>query len=468
MKFNPSIVRAGQVKFILSALVFFLFSNIVSLSAANLHLILVADTTDSSIGKSVEIDANRVKTVVKGIASKTGLRLKVTEVSGKRMVSTNVINAVNNAAVKKGDVVYFHYSGHGYRVADKKDRWPALYMHDEKGVDMLWVAKTLAGKNPRFLIVLSDSCNNVIDSAHAPPMRNSSFRRSVPEAYKRLFLEYKGVILGSGSKPGQYSMGDNVNGGLFTNQFILSLNNQLKNKDADWVPLMKTATRPIEVSGQTSGNTQDPQFYMKKTRGNVTEKDLPKNNSIVIADGGDDVPSEPDSPDDGGGIVDGGGIDDGTGWDDGDDTGWDDDDDFDDDSGREDDDGFDDGWDDDVIIGEDGNPIDEGEFDDEFEDEDEFYCDDLKYVLNIINKTSSEISRTGKLNTSTQNYKDFKEIVEIYYESAVEVDDKEFIEDMKLLKSLIKNKKYQELNDDFLKPFIEELKIEQDEFCSTN
>lgn len=234
------------------------------LGAASLRVLLVGDTNDRSIGKSVVTDLANVEKFVKHVAAATGLTLDLKTIKGGALKSRAIMDAVKKLKVESDDAVIFYYSGHGFRTKDVKTRWPLLHIPDAgiKGVDFQVVIDTLNQKNPRMLLAISDSCNSFIDT----PSRSVNTRAMRPEqeaAWKKLFVEFSGRIYASGSQVGQYSFGQDATGGAFTSRFLAIVHGAVTDAGANWDNIMRQATKQILINSPQQ-RTQDPQYELVK------------------------------------------------------------------------------------------------------------------------------------------------------------------------------------------------------------
>ncbi len=226
--------------------------------AATLHVIIVGDTNASDIGRSVTIDVRRIENLMKIVSKSTELRLNIQKITGNNLTPKNVENAVNHISPGSNDVVFFYWTGHGYNRGDSV--LPTMYLGKQESLNLglSKIAKIIRGKNPRFSIVIGDTCNKPINGNRRDI--NLSIRGS--ENYKKLFLKYKGQVLAGGSKVGGYSYGNGRTGGVYTTAFLNSLTIELAATGIpSWEELMQRAKKPIEVA---SGIIQQP---MSSTRG---------------------------------------------------------------------------------------------------------------------------------------------------------------------------------------------------------
>lgn len=253
------------------------------LGAQTLHFLIVADTGDRSIGASVNEDLSNMQKKAREISSATGMRLNLKVIKSPEFNYTTTLQAVQQIAPGPNDTVFFYYSGHGYRTRETRTKWPLMYTKaPQSGLEFQKVLDILDQKNPRLIIALGDLCNSFSDqSAGSSNMR--AFAQIEVDNYKKLFVNFRGRVYASGSKPGQYSFAME-DGGAFTNQWLQALGNELRAEDPNWKRLMAVATKPIRI-GSPEQPTQDPIFELIEGK-------------TVVAENMDETPETPPTPSD--------------------------------------------------------------------------------------------------------------------------------------------------------------------------
>ncbi len=253
-----------HVSFVRTVFFFLLCAVATPAYSASLRVLLVGDTNDRSIGKSVVTDLANFEGFAQQISARTGLKLDIKVIKGAGLKSRPIMDAVKNLKVDSDDTVIFYYSGHGFRTQPVKTRWPLLYIPDAgtKGVDFQWVIDTLDAKKPRMVLAISDSCNNYIDLPQAG-LNSRAMLEDQDEAWKKLFVEFSGRIYASGSIVGQMSFGQDAAGGAFTSRFLAIVRSEVKSTSANWDNIMKLATRQIVINSPQQ-KTQDPQYELVK------------------------------------------------------------------------------------------------------------------------------------------------------------------------------------------------------------
>jgi len=236
----------------------------VALSASTLRVLLVGDTNDRSIGKSVVTDLVNFEKFVRDAAQKSGMTLDLKILKGAEIKSKIITNAVNQVKADPDDAVIFYYSGHGFRTKQVTTKWPLLYIPDAgtKGVDFQWVVNTLDAKKPRFILAITDSCNSFIDTP-ARSVNTRAMQQDQDAAWKKLFAEFSGRIYASGSIVGQYSFGQDATGGAFTSRFLGIVRGETTKAAPTWEHIMKAATQKIPINSPQQ-KSQDPQYELVK------------------------------------------------------------------------------------------------------------------------------------------------------------------------------------------------------------
>ncbi|MGE0087446.1 MAG: caspase family protein [Desulfococcaceae bacterium] len=226
-----------------------------SSSVPVLRLIIVADTNDSKIGRSVAADSQNMQSLMEDIVSLSNgeLVLKKIVLTGDSATRHNMLRAIEYPKVKSTDVIVFLYAGHGHRDQNTSTRWPLLDPMDGTA-DFAEVIAKIKGKNPRQFIALADCCNEVVARAEARVLQRRQFTYN---QIRQMFLTSQTYIAASGSAPGQFSYGDDSGGGLFTAAFVSSLSSVLSSSQPDWNQVFEKTVATVR---QQSGGEQIPQY----------------------------------------------------------------------------------------------------------------------------------------------------------------------------------------------------------------
>jgi len=224
-----------------------------------LHAVILADIDDNKIGESTKVDFKNINNLVQDIAINTGMILAKHSVIGNNLNNLNVRTIINNLPVKRNDAVIFYYAGHG-KNPQTGTQWPSMILKD-KNLEFNFVVSKLKQKNPRFFLAIADTCNDFPNYRSYPMTNKSSFLTFKRQNYQNLFLKTRGYIVASGAEPGQLSWSDSNSGGLFTSQFLSSLNRQVSSsRQANWHTIMKSATATFKLPKDV---IQQPQYQIK-------------------------------------------------------------------------------------------------------------------------------------------------------------------------------------------------------------
>ncbi len=243
---------------------------------AQLHLVVVANTNDKSIGSSCEVDKNATYNTFKDVAEYLGIGFKPTLISGADFSKKNVDNALNGLNPGPADIVIFYYSGHGFNDMNNPAQYPFLDLRDksyqqyggEYTINIETVYKNIVAKNGRLNLVISDCCNSDPSktnniSSDGPTTRTSSIGWNMMNC-KSLFMNPKPFsFLITAAAKGELSAGNSNKGGIFTFNFRESLEKFLGPfyNNATWTDLVTSATKQtIATAKHTACRQADNSF----------------------------------------------------------------------------------------------------------------------------------------------------------------------------------------------------------------
>ena len=235
----------------------------ISLNAATLHAFLVGDSLDDSIGPSTLSDLYQMSKQVKVIAGNTDMELNLSILKAEQVTVEEVVNRIHYAQIEADDVVLLYFSCHGFRIKDKKDRWPYLFFNPKnEALDFHEITQMTLQKQPRLLISLADCCNTFVKDEifqkNAFNLEKAIKLNKSKENYKKLFRECSGSIIISSSIPGQSSLCDS-SGGVYTQFFLKKLNSTVRGaQNPTWNTLLSAVSDNVE-SLYRNGNIDTPQ-----------------------------------------------------------------------------------------------------------------------------------------------------------------------------------------------------------------
>lgn len=235
--------------------------------AQTVYAVLTGDTVEGPVG--VDVSLSKMQALLKQLEREGAVKVVVnTSVQGGAFGCDAIRKAVAQTPWTKDDTVLFYYAGHGYK--DNPDQlFPGLDCRTsvtDQRTDLNAIVKIIshpgaASYPPRLLIAIADACNEgpefVLAAAAGQPA--AGIKRK--EAFRKLFLGYKGTIIMAGSKPGEYSYYALSQGGFFTSTRLLpAIDNAINaGNDATWSAINDAATKPIKLPENGQGQKlQDP------------------------------------------------------------------------------------------------------------------------------------------------------------------------------------------------------------------
>jgi hypothetical protein len=138
--------------------------------AQKLHVVLVGDTKDRTIGKGVKENIKTLETLL-GSAERDGeISVSRTEIKGDDFNCKRIREAVIQLNIGSTDAVLFYYSGHGFRHTQAQfPEFDCRRTSDPDLADLSGIGDLIKAKKPRFLLAIADACNK--KSRHGIPPR---------------------------------------------------------------------------------------------------------------------------------------------------------------------------------------------------------------------------------------------------------------------------------------------------------
>lgn len=216
-----------------------------------MHVIIVADLKDPSIGKGCKVDQVKLSQVYITIAQKLKVRLDTINIVNDNYNRTQLQQMLQAFKPGKDDMVLFHYTGHGFNREDSLDPYPNLFLvpyaqrtswenakadEQELGLrnatmSIQEIYETIIAKGARLNIVISDCCNTnyKLKSIPVNDLSGTSrgFTNLYPDYCKKLFLEEKVNILATAVKKGEQAASHPTKGSLFTNYYLQIISSYL-------------------------------------------------------------------------------------------------------------------------------------------------------------------------------------------------------------------------------------------------
>jgi hypothetical protein len=236
-----------------------------------MHLLIVANTNDISIGSTCAIDRKAMEDYFKQIAQFLGLSFNSKIISGKTYSKKKVDAALKALKPASRDIVVFYYTGHGFSNLNDKFVLPYLDLRAKSyqkyggsnALNMEEITATIKNKGSRLNLIFSDCCNSDPNSS-STIIPNVATTRTTSLGWnekfcRQLFMNTdRQTIVMTAAQIGQVSAGNNNVGGIFTYNLRASLEKYLGpfNASVSWSDIL------MNIKNQTAkkaANTLCPQ-----------------------------------------------------------------------------------------------------------------------------------------------------------------------------------------------------------------
>ncbi len=232
-----------------------------------IHLLIVANTNDSSIGVPCNNSMNLIDETFTNLAAYLGLKIQVTKIFGNTYNKANVEKQISLLKPGFNDVLIFYYVGHGFRKAKDNRPFPFLDLRANTKEDFMLQSLNLEDiynqiklKNARLNIVMGDCCNAdpyaTNPMAAADPRPRASELDFNLEKCRQLFLNTKRMsLLMTAAEKGQLASCNEELGAFFSFYFKSSMENALrdvKTKNISWYQVIdKAKIQTVEKAKRT-------------------------------------------------------------------------------------------------------------------------------------------------------------------------------------------------------------------------
>jgi len=202
-------------------------------SSATLHLVLVANTLDPSIGTGCATDEKNLRNEFSEVADALGVSLKEYIIDGASFSKQSVLAELNSLSPASNDIVMFIYRGHGFRWKGQAEDWPRMDLrpssyapiNDNTSMNLQDVYAAVKNKGARLSIILADCCNSEVDVSSVTTTNYLTLQldnNSDVSKLKKLFMSANGTILSSAAQKGEVSW-TTPQGGLYCMSFLQAL-----------------------------------------------------------------------------------------------------------------------------------------------------------------------------------------------------------------------------------------------------
>lgn len=247
---------------------------------AVMHLVMVADVEDRSIGKSTAQDQRDVTTTFTKISRELGIEIREYQFSGNGFNKDSILTNLNRINNSPNDIIIYYYSGHGYNDPGKDSEFPSMALD---GVDLSLedMYYEVRAKNARLTMIIGDLCNSIPESRAAVGRREAlPFKSGYlfdNTKLSKLFIQSSGFLVSTSSQKGEWSYCMNnpdgtMGNGQFTHAFIESMIKEasaVSASDADWLNLFGRAYRNANINTQGLVNQNGQRGQSGFNRSNI-------------------------------------------------------------------------------------------------------------------------------------------------------------------------------------------------------
>lgn len=239
------------------------------------YLIAIAGTNDPTVGPLAKKDLAKMTDLFTNLTQQLKINFVPIIISGESFSKVNVDRAIDSLKPKTIDIVFFYFSGHGFRYNGDISKYPRmsfrvskLQLRSEINLGVEDVYKRLLAKKAKVTIVIGDCCNESLGASS--PFGLDILRPRNPgtaglklniDNCKKLFFPKQplSIVIGSASA-NQLAVGNPELGSFFTNYFQAELINVLYNNTGkpSWWNIIKVADDRTNYQSKSALCTRTP------------------------------------------------------------------------------------------------------------------------------------------------------------------------------------------------------------------
>jgi hypothetical protein len=195
-----------------------------------LHVLLVFDTSDETLGDSLARDQLRIRELFKNTIPRN--RLNVSVLTGKKVTADQILDHYRKANPDRNDGLLFFYGGHGATDPTKKHFFQLACGDD---LPRSRVRKAMEAKKTALVVLLTDCCST--PEKIGTPVQPRLFEedtgpKEIHPTVRCLLFKARGTVDVTAATNAP-SWSDNLEGGVFTRTLCATMNRSMKSLGQD-------------------------------------------------------------------------------------------------------------------------------------------------------------------------------------------------------------------------------------------
>ena len=234
----------------------------VAARAQTFHALIVADTQASDVGPGCRKDLAAMTTTFQTIAKGIDYRLDLVVLNDSAFNQRSIGQRLDSLRVAPQDVVFLYYTGHGYNLTGRTDRFPLLTIQRDGNPALRTLHSVLRAKNGRLTITLADACNTVLPAGTRgltpnPLLLGGTVEDDINRALASLFLDQTGHVLIAACEPHQSACMLSDQGSHYTRAWAqaLAVLTTTRNR-LTWADLLRDAQSRVDRMDRPDSSRQ--------------------------------------------------------------------------------------------------------------------------------------------------------------------------------------------------------------------